>query len=567
MAWMLSRIATFALVFATLLVTAFALRASAEDHMRVSTAATSVDNPFVAKSLKKPTAIQTVSGPHSFQNPFAQRATATHPSSAAGPNGAMNRWRRPGVATQASVSNDADAALPQPAWDVLSPVELGRQLGRGMPVASGGTFGAIPPPDSVQYEPQLLRQPDWLAADGEASTDEPGHLDHTPRPNSAAVTTQAASPDPFEATPYGGQKASAIDDDATVYIEQIGPSVAGSPIDRLDVAESWAMAQDVAAQAQSLDEFSRVIDLCRHGLNSGPARGEATSMRSLAAWAANRCGELQSEGGREDDALKSFEEALELDPYCWLALHNRAVSRAQQGQIDTALDDFNRALTLNPGLAVAYRNRGELLASLGRTNDAIADYGRAIDQLPQDAGLHMMRGHALHRLGKYPQALDDLNRAIELAAENFEAYTHRGNILAELGDYKQAVRDFHQALRLNPESADAYRSIAWLLATCPDERFRNPQKALNAAEQASKLSAPGDPFILEAQAAAYACAGEFDQAVQFQQEAVSIAPSGFVDQFASRLALYQENKPFRNAIHGRTRQSDVREASLESAAR
>ena len=91
-----------------------------------------------------------------------------------------------------------------------------------------------------------------------------------------------------------------------------------------------------------------------------------------------------------------------------------------------------------------------------------------------------------------------------------DTFTHRGNVYAELGDYNRATDDFQHALELNSNCADAYRSLAWLEATCPDERFRDPQQAVAAAERAAKLSPQGDCFVLDALAAAYASAGNFE---------------------------------------------------------
>jgi len=289
-----------------------------------------------------------------------------------------------------------------------------------------------------------------------------------------------------------------------------------------------------------------------------------TALRGLAAWACNRSGEIESDQRREDKALKAFELAIEWDPKCWLALHNRAVSRAQQGNLDGALADFNRSLTLNPGLAVAYRNRGELLAATGRTEEAVADYTTALAQLPEDADLLAMRGEAYHRLGLYEEAIADLTHSVESAPHSAIVYAQRGNVQAELGDYPRAIADFRQALAIDGQSAEAYRSLAWLLATCPDQRYRNPRQALASAERAAQLAAPGDPFVLDALAAAHANAGRFDRAVRCQQEAILNVPGDFAGPFQERLTLYQQRRPFRNGA-GELVDENVRAASLEAA--
>jgi tetratricopeptide (TPR) repeat protein len=175
-----------------------------------------------------------------------------------------------------------------------------------------------------------------------------------------------------------------------------------------------------------------------------------------------------------------------------------------------------------------------------------------------------MRGHALHRLGRYEEATKDLSQSIEIAPHQADVFAHRGNVYAELGEYGRAIADFQQALALDAQSADAYRSLAWLLATCPDAQYRNPHEAVAAAQAAMKIAAAGDPFMLDTLAAAYASGGQFDQAVRLQEEAIANVPESFAQPFNSRLALYRAKQPFRN---GANVDGDVRAATLEADSR
>jgi hypothetical protein len=104
-----------------------------------------------------------------------------------------------------------------------------------------------------------------------------------------------------------------------------------------------------------------------------------------------------------------------------------------------------------------------------------------------------------------------------------------------------------------------------LLATCPEQKFRNPRQALSSAERAAQL-APGDPFVLDALAAANANAGQFDRAARVQQEAIVNVPGDFAGPFRERLALYQQQRPFRNGAEDFV-DSNVRAASLDAAPR
>jgi tetratricopeptide (TPR) repeat protein len=396
--------------------------------------------------------------------------------------------------------------------------------------------------------PESLAQPSWLLPD-----DGPELL------GAPAALLGPTRQDPFDATDQVADQA----DNVVHFVPPARDTVKTASLESAfdvdlpetevedqpsDPPQDWlARAQEAATTADSPGKLSALVVLCRQGIAADVPRDQRESLRQLAAWALNRRGELASSAGRSEAALDDFQAALELDPQCWLALHNRAVSYAQQHRTAEALNDFNRVIALNPGLAVAYRNRGELLGSLDRTDEAVHDYTQAIVQLPDDAELYLMRGHAWHRLGQYEQALKDMNRSIELAPNRPDVYTHRGNVHAERGDFRDAIDDFRQSLRLDPNSAETYRSLAWLLATCPDPAMRDPQQAVAAARRAAALASPDDCYVLDTLAAAYASAGQFAQAVQYQQQAVAAASEDFAPSLQQRLDLYQQRQPYRNA--------------------
>jgi serine/threonine-protein kinase len=244
-----------------------------------------------------------------------------------------------------------------------------------------------------------------------------------------------------------------------------------------------------------------------------------------------------------------------------LAIHNRAVTLAQRNQFAAALRDFNRVIELNPGLAVAYRNRAELLAALGRMEEAIADYSQAITALPEDATLCRARAHAYQRVGDFSRASSDITRAIQLSPRDPDALTQRGNLAAEQGKFDAAKEDFRRAIAIDANFADAYRSLGWLHATCPDFHFRDPKQALAAADEAARLSSDEDYLILDTLAAAHACGGNFEQAVEFEQKALTAAPPGVAGALEQRLALYQRGKAFAAA----PARSDIRTASHEES--
>ena len=91
-------------------------------------------------------------------------------------------------------------------------------------------------------------------------------------------------------------------------------------------------------------------------------------------------------------------------------------------------------------------------------------------------------------------------------------------------------------------------NLAWFLATCPSDRFRNYVEAVSAAKNACELSHWQNSGFIDGLAAAYAEAGDFQQAVKYEKQSLtdsSLAPKERQER-EKRLALFQQQKPFRD---------------------
>jgi tetratricopeptide (TPR) repeat protein len=116
----------------------------------------------------------------------------------------------------------------------------------------------------------------------------------------------------------------------------------------------------------------------------------------------------------------------------------------------------------------------------------------------------------------YDKAIADCTEAIRLDLQSAKAYRSRGFAWRENGEYEKAIVDFNKATGLDPENADRYIVLAWLLATCPDARYRDGDRASQLAEKACELADHVDAKCLCVLAAAYAEKGDFDDAVKWQ---------------------------------------------------
>ncbi|QDS96981.1 tetratricopeptide repeat protein [Adhaeretor mobilis] len=304
-------------------------------------------------------------------------------------------------------------------------------------------------------------------------------------------------------------------------------------------------AHKFSQQAKTQDDYTKLTQLVDSALEGGAAGESAVFGRELAAWALNRRGELRSDEGQDELANADFAAALKYDGNCWRALHNRGVTAAQSGEFAAAFDDFNQVIVLNPKFAKAYSNRATLYLQAGKSDLAKADY---LSSLKLDAGLaaaNVGLGRMLHVEGQLTKAVKFFDAAIDGGASSAEVFCSRADLLADLGQYDNALTDYAKAVELNPDFAHAYRNGAWLLATCPDERFRDSENALSGAEQALKCGYGERHVALDTLAAAQANAGQFELAQKTIQQAIASAPQSAVTNYHHRLARYQAGLPFR----------------------
>jgi tetratricopeptide (TPR) repeat protein len=120
---------------------------------------------------------------------------------------------------------------------------------------------------------------------------------------------------------------------------------------------------------------------------------------------------------------------------------------------------------------------------------------------------------------------------------------------AHEGDYTKALAEYAEATRLNPDHVLSCNNLAWLLATCPDANVRNGEKAIKYAKKACELSEWKVPPYLDTLAAAYAEAGDFDNAVKWQNRFLesdylkSNLSKDTLDKARQRLSIYEQKKP------------------------
>jgi tetratricopeptide (TPR) repeat protein len=283
-------------------------------------------------------------------------------------------------------------------------------------------------------------------------------------------------------------------------------------------------------------------------------------------------------------AIADCSTALLIDPEHRDGLMIRALLHLQGGRFALARDDFETALrSSRTDPAVARHNLAWLLAAspdatvrdadraMVLAREAIERYG---DKTPH---VYDALAAACAEQGDFPSAIEHAEYALsltttrtplELASRRHRVELYRTQRVFRLplptaepasstpserivrvegmlrgGDYAGAIGLLEEAIRHSATPpASALIAMAWLLATCPDDAYRDGTRALGLARRA--VARGGGASARDALAAASAEMGDFPGAVEAAQQAVDMTSPEDSAEVARRRARLEH---YRNA--------------------
>lgn len=154
--------------------------------------------------------------------------------------------------------------------------------------------------------------------------------------------------------------------------------------------------------------------------------------------------------GDYDNAVKSYDRALQLAPNSTVLWNNRGKALANLGRIDDAISSFDKSLSIDSKDIEALNLKATAL-SQGKSDfdGAIAIYDQILQSNASYFDAWIGKGMALANQGNLYTSLACFNKATEIKPEDPTGWNNKGVVLREMGRYQDALNCFNQAIALD----------------------------------------------------------------------------------------------------------------------
>jgi tetratricopeptide (TPR) repeat protein len=249
-----------------------------------------------------------------------------------------------------------------------------------------------------------------------------------------------------------------------------------------------------------------------------------------------------------DGAADNFRKGISLAPQEPSLHHKLGTALAMKGDTNGAVEQFEQALRLSPGFAKAHYSLGLILDSRGQPREAADHFQAAIKTEPGYVEARLQLANTLRRGGRFDAALVHYDHIIKTDPRVPEAQFGYAATLIRLRRYADARDRLSAAANEYPGEVAFANALARLLAAAPDDRVRDPRRALVIAQRLVD-SGLRSYEALETMAMAQAEAGQYSAAVMWQRDAIDAATRiggpGLGARIADNLRLYEARKPCR----------------------
>lgn len=316
----------------------------------------------------------------------------------------------------------------------------------------------------------------------------------------------------------------------------------------------WQGAIDESPQdADAHLQLARVAELSQDTLMARAAYSQAIRHDPQNAAAHAGLGLLQMRSMELVPAEASLRKALQFDEDSHEIRANLGSLLAATDRDEEGVRLLESARDLRPDDADVRFNLAMTHQKNRRWQQSSAEFEVLLRIDPQRARARFEYGVSLAELGQLPEAIEQFQWLCEKEPKRIASWTNLVRAQVQMKQHGAAIDALKKATEIHPGDRRIAAELAWLLSTCPDQRWRDGPRARQIAEKLITRRDFGYPRALDILAASLAECGEFELAIEKMEEAMqymSVPPHSekdpaLRDRMNNRLSGYRQQKPHR----------------------
>lgn len=251
--------------------------------------------------------------------------------------------------------------------------------------------------------------------------------------------------------------------------------------------------------------------------------------------------------GQWEKAIALNRKAIELDPQIAIAYVNLGANLRDLGRLDESVAAQCKAIEIQPNLVWAWLELGITRTSQGKTEEAIGCFRQVIRLDPKIVFPYRRLGSVLLDQDRFDEAEDCFRDAIKANLNEEEFYERLGALLVHQWKLDEAIACYRKAIEIKPKDLAMFQSklsyclnnLSWQLATHPDPKRRDADRAVVLANEAVALRASEAGYWNTLGVALYR-KGDYPPAIKSLEKSCELNSGGIaIDFFFLAMARWQ----------------------------
>jgi len=169
-----------------------------------------------------------------------------------------------------------------------------------------------------------------------------------------------------------------------------------------------------------------------------------------------------------DEAIKTYKEAIQIEPENPITYFNLGVALQDSGKLNEALEYYKIALNKNPQYLDALINIGSIFQKKGIHLSAISYFEKALALNPDHVPTLIQLGIIQSRIGKLQAATNTFKKACEFDLELQRSKFNLGSLLCNQGKFGEGLTVLNDAVKIDMKCITGHSSILFHCNYSPD---------------------------------------------------------------------------------------------------